>query len=320
MKWLRIVAAVVALALLGLSLLNASWLAPKPPGKLLLVAKRGITQPRKADAPGGCEAEHIVPGEHLFIENTVFALQHATRIGADAFAVDVAPTRDGRIAIFADDNLDCRTNGSGPVTARSFAELQRLDAGYAYTGDGGKTFPLRGRGIGAIPSAEDVLKDVKGAEPIFVFHGRHPKEADMLAAAFGRAGVPLDTQFGVVGHAPSVARMLQLAPGAWGFDAAANRACHAGYATAGWIGQVPDACRGATIAVPLGAGWRLWGWPNRFLARMRDADARVLVVAREGEGVPIGLTAPRQLAQVPRDYRGHLWVDDMWSVGRALQR
>ena len=43
------------------------------------------------------------------------------------------------------------------------------------------------------------------------------------------------------------------------------------YLALGWTGHVPAACRGATIFVPINLRWAYWGWPNRFLARMRDA-------------------------------------------------
>jgi glycerophosphoryl diester phosphodiesterase len=44
-------------------------------------------------------------------------------------------------------NLDCATNGRGSINSMNFAELALLDAGYGYTFDNGKTFPLRGKGF-----------------------------------------------------------------------------------------------------------------------------------------------------------------------------
>ena len=35
--------------------------------------------------------------------------------------------------------------------------MQTLDIGYGYTHDGGKTYPFRGLGVGAMPSLTEVL-------------------------------------------------------------------------------------------------------------------------------------------------------------------
>ena len=61
---------------------------------------------------------------------------------------------------FHDWTVDCRTQGHGSVRKLSLAELKKLDAGYGYTPDGGKTHPLRGKGIGGIPTVEEVLREV----------------------------------------------------------------------------------------------------------------------------------------------------------------
>ena len=81
----------------------------------------------------------------------------ASRMGGDLIEMDVAPTADGRIAIFHDWTFDCKTDGHGDVRARTLAELQALDVGYGYTADGGKSFPLRGLGKDRIPSLEEAL-------------------------------------------------------------------------------------------------------------------------------------------------------------------
>ncbi len=65
--------------------------------------------------------------------------------GADIVEFDVHPTTDGHFAVFHDWTLDCRTDGKGVTREHTLAELKKLDAGYGYTADGGKTYPLRGK-------------------------------------------------------------------------------------------------------------------------------------------------------------------------------
>lgn len=316
----RIALIVLAVAAVALSLFNASWLAPAPRGKLQIIAHRGVAQPFDRAAEAGCTATGIRAPEHNYIENTIFSMQRALALGADVLAVEVQPTADGQMVVFGDATLDCRTDGAGPVATQTLAELKALDAGHGYTADRGATFPLRGRGVGAIPTVEEVLRGLPTASFIFLLGGSDPRQADMLIAAFQRAGMAVDERHGFAGDPAVTARVKQLAPDAWTFDPRALGNCLGDYTGMGWAGVVPPSCRGTTIGVPLEGQWRIWGWPKRFLARIAGADSKVIMAASHGEGGIIGIERPDQLAEVPRAYRGYLWVEDMYTVGRSLQR
>lgn len=316
-KW-KIAALVVAVAAMALSLLNASWIAPKPKGPFVLVADRGLVQPSDA-GPGACSAR-IRPSENAYVENSLSSLRRATSLGARAVAIDVQRTRDGHLVVFSDETLECRTNGSGPVGGQTLAQLKALDAGYRYTADG-RAFPLRGRGIGAIPTVEEVLRELPQTPLIVSFKGSDPAAADALVAAFQSAGVAIAPSYGFRGDAAVTGRLRQLVPGAWIIDAGASQACFGDYLTLGWAGIVPASCRDTTIVVPLDRRWILWGWPYRFLDRMAGAGSQVILVGGVGEGGAItGIDRLDQIPQVPRHYRGHLLVGDMHGVGAAIRR
>jgi glycerophosphoryl diester phosphodiesterase len=145
------VLAVVLLILVSLSLLNTSWLAPKPEGKPKLIAHRGVYHlydKRAAVGRDTCTARFIRPPDHEVFENSIASIQMAAGLGGDLVEVDVAPTKDGRMVLFHDWTVDCRTNGKGNTRDLTLAELKVLDIGHGYTADGGKTFPLRGKGEG----------------------------------------------------------------------------------------------------------------------------------------------------------------------------
>src|SRR3712207_6505284 len=104
----RILLALIAAAAVGLSLMNASWIAPAPPGQLTIVAHRGTAQQVATGAPAGeCPARHIRPISHTYIENTLFSMQGAVAYGARGFALDVQPSADGHAVIFRDPTLEC---------------------------------------------------------------------------------------------------------------------------------------------------------------------------------------------------------------------
>ena len=65
-------------------------------------------------------------------ENTLPAFEAALRSGAEVLELDLQLTSDGHAVLFHDDVLDRTTDGSGPITDRTLAELQALDAGTWY--------------------------------------------------------------------------------------------------------------------------------------------------------------------------------------------
>lgn len=90
-------------------------------------------------------------------ENTLPAFERALEQGARIVETDVHPSADGVAVIFHDHELDRTTDGSGPVSARTLDALRRLDAGYHFSPDGGRTFPTRGARIG-IPTLEEAFE------------------------------------------------------------------------------------------------------------------------------------------------------------------
>lgn len=90
-------------------------------------------------------------------ENTLAAFLDAdARWRADMIELDVHATADHHCVVIHDPTVDRTTNGSGVVAAMTLAEIQSLDAGYHFTSDGGRTYPLRGEGL-RVPTIEEVF-------------------------------------------------------------------------------------------------------------------------------------------------------------------
>ncbi|WP_225412111.1 glycerophosphodiester phosphodiesterase [Stigmatella hybrida] len=101
-------------------------------------------------------------GALLAPENTLCAFQMAVeRYRTQMLELDVHLTRDGEVVVAHDATLERCTDGSGPLAACSLAELQRLDAGFRFTPDGGRTFSFRRQGI-RIPTLREVLRAFPG--------------------------------------------------------------------------------------------------------------------------------------------------------------
>ncbi len=155
---------------------------PTPPvlaGAPLLVAHRG--------------------GSGLAPENTLAAFRSARDDwAADMIELDIHLTADGHVVVIHDPNVDRTTDGTGPVAAKTLAELRALDAGYRFTPDDGASFPFRGRGV-RIPTLEEVLEalpamrftvEVKAGavqRPFFELARRLGAVERIVAAGFGAA-------------------------------------------------------------------------------------------------------------------------------------
>ncbi len=62
-------------------------------------------------------------------ECTLAAIRRAIEVGATAVEIDVRTSKDGELYILHDRALDRTTNGQGPASELTLAELQQLDAG-----------------------------------------------------------------------------------------------------------------------------------------------------------------------------------------------
>lgn len=320
-RW-RIALAIIGVGAVALWANNSSLFAPAPQGRPMILAHRGIAQQFDRTDVGRdtCTATRMRPSGHSFIENTLPSMREAARLGADMIEIDVAPASDGEIALFHDWTLECRTDGEGPVRARTMAELKRLDVGYGYTADGGRTYPLRGTGVGQIPTLGEALAAFPRQPFLINFKSKDASEADAVAAVFARAGVPIDSRYAFYGRGGAVARMRRLVPRSWVFDLGEAKACSIAYFTWGWSGRVPEVCRGGTIAVPIGYRRLVWGWPDRFLQRMKAAQVRVVIFGDGGiKGAVAGLASREELDAVPDGFDGVLWVEDLHALAPHLR-
>ncbi len=111
-------------------------------------------------------------------ENTLAALRHGLALGADIVELDVQLTADGHVVVFHDEQLDRTTDGHGPLSAHSLAQLKRLDAG--------SWFSPRFAGE-PIPTLEEVLVWAQDAGiPLFIelkYHGRTDPALDTTVVA-----------------------------------------------------------------------------------------------------------------------------------------
>ncbi|WP_406447908.1 glycerophosphodiester phosphodiesterase family protein [Streptomyces sp. NBC_00876] len=126
-------------------------------------------------------------------ENTLRSFVHAEQAGMDLIELDLHLSKDGALAVMHDAEVDRTTDGKGPISEKTLAELRELDAGQGER----------------VPVFEEVLDAV-----------RSPLQAEIkdVAAARTLAGVMrerdlVDRVEVISFHDEAIAEIAQLVPG-----------------------------------------------------------------------------------------------------------
>lgn len=91
-------------------------------------------------------------------ENSLFAFQKALEKGkADILETDVYSSLEGEAVLIHNDTLFETTNETGYVWDTPLESLKKLDVGFYFTLDQGKSYPYRGKGL-SIPTLEELFK------------------------------------------------------------------------------------------------------------------------------------------------------------------
>ncbi|WP_409273879.1 glycerophosphodiester phosphodiesterase family protein [Neobacillus sp. SCS-31] len=312
----------IFLAILALFIFvnNTSIFSSNKIGKTKLLAHRGVAQ--TFDMTGitneTCTAERIYPPEHGYLENTIPSMEAAFKNGANVVELDIHPTKDGKFAVFHDWELSCRTDGAGVTRDFTMEELKKLDIGYGYTADGGKTFPFRGKGIGLMPSLDEVLKQFPDKDLLIHIKSSDPEEGKMLAEYFRSFSEGMLGQLTVYGGDEPIASLKEELPDLRVMSKATMKSCLLPYMAVGWAGYVPKTCERTQVHIPEKIAPWLWGWPGKFVDRMEDAGTRVVLVAGDG-GFSEGFDTQEDTERVPESFQGWIWTNRVDTVTKFLK-
>jgi len=303
---------------------NTSLFAPDLAGHgPKFIAHRGVHQnfERKGLTNETCTAARMLAGDHSYLENTIASMSAAFAAGASVVELDIHLTRDGQLAVFHDWTLGCRTDGTGETRDASMEELRRLDVGYGYTSDQGKTYPFRGHGVGLLPSLEDVFRSHPNNAFLIDIKSNDPGVGKALASFLQTHPRRLQQVWGVYGGHRPVATLSAVHPELRVFTKRTTTGCLKAYASIGWLGIVPSDCHGQTVYVPINFAPWLWGWPNRFMQRMEDAGATVVVIGPHhfGNTGSRGLDTIKQFRNVPLGFSGFVQTDRIEVIGPVAE-
>lgn len=247
----------------------------------LILSHRGVHQTFSFEGLKNdtCTAQRIDPPRHAFLENTTPSIAAAFAAGADIVEFDVHPTADERMIVFHDWTLDCRTNGKGVTHKQTLAYLKSLDLGHGYTHDGGRTYPLRGRGVGMMPTIEEVLNAFPDRQLLIDQKDHYRHTIRILAATLNKLPPARREQLfywndqrdfdALRSQTTGIRKLLPSSP--------EMKACAKAYVLRAGLGPLPRQCAQG-IMLPARYLNRVPGWPGLVLQKARAAGVPVYVV------------------------------------------
>jgi glycerophosphoryl diester phosphodiesterase len=225
------------------------------------------------DRVTGCEAQHILPPSHDYIENTLRSIGAAFESGATIVEIDIRKTSDNNLVVFHDFALECRTDGRGLIADHIVDYLKTIDIGYGYTPDEGETYPYRGKGGGLMPTLDEVLT----AFPDRTFLIDH-KDGDIESSiilmkilsgySLERRGRiyywgPPETLDIIQEQYPEIRRFFVLR---W----QAKKYLLPFVLSFGII-KIPAEFEDLVLGIPAGYTKYIWGWPYRFIDKIHSS-------------------------------------------------
>jgi glycerophosphoryl diester phosphodiesterase len=310
---------------LAVILFNASWFeAPHGDGRIKLIAHRGVHQtfPKEGVENDTCTASRIHPPTHSFIENTLPSMEAAFAAGADVVELDVHLTPDKQFAVMHDWTVDCRTEGEGVTEELEMTYLKTLDVGHGYTADGGKTYPLRGTGVGMMPTLPEVLARFPDRQFLINFKSNRAEEGEALSDLIAGRPEWRDAIWASYGGGPPTERSIELIDGLRGYTGRSMMKCVIDYEITGWTGIVPKSCRNTIVLVPSNFAWAVWGWPHKFTRRIEEAGSTVILLGpfERGDIGTRGIDSLEELKAVPAKFAGYVWTNRIELIGPELER
>jgi hypothetical protein len=259
---------------------QASWLADKPVGKPKLIADHAADPVRDA---AGCVASANSGYGGAAVGPDIAALQVAAGIGADAIRVTTQMTNSALNVAPQFESACAADNARAPASIKDAVA--------------GLTKP-------------ELFWQVQGAPA-----------AKQLVASLPTPSIDVTGQNILIGDAAAVDFIESLQPAHAAFSIAGARKCASDYHVSGMWGSVPESCKNGTMLLTLDdIGYSLWGWPNRFLARMKAANVRLIIAEDVVDGQIKGLTDVSQYGDIANSYNGYIWVDNIEELGPALRR
>lgn len=255
-----------------------------------------------------CTASRIYPPTHELFENTIPSMHAAFNAGADWVELDVYLTSDEHFVVFHDWTLDCRTNGKGVTRKHTLEYLKSLDIGFGYTADNGASFPLRGKGIGLMPTLTEVLAEFPEKAFLINMKSGDLNEARSLASFLNKLSAERKEKLMVYGGKEVMLEHVATESGVMVWPARSTiMQCYETLIAS--EGTSLGACAGRIFGGPLVMAEKIPGWPQAFIDSVNASGGMFYVM---------DINSPEDWQKLGPNFKGGIWTDSIEIVGPLI--
>ena len=93
---------------------------------------------------------------------------------------------------------------------------------------------------------------------------------------------------------------------------ASLKSCLKHYILLGWTSYIPDVCKNNILVIPSNIAPFIWGWPTKFLTRMKQVNTQVYLMDPYTSGSRLkGISTSVAKKLINSGYKGGIWTDDI---------
>ena len=156
-----------------------------------------------------------------------------------------------------------------------------------------------------MPSLEEVLDYFPLKGLMINLKSNDRREAARLGDLLIARGPQEVSRLLILGGPDAVDAIQKTHPTVRAFSRKTVKRCLRDYMIVGWTGYVPNTCRNTATGMYVNFAWALWGWPHRFVARMRSVDTMVILThPYQTVSIHDQPETPDYAKMIPRRYGG----------------
>ncbi|WP_019498892.1 hypothetical protein [Pseudanabaena sp. PCC 6802] len=172
--------------------------------------------------------------------------------------------------------------------------LKKLDIGYGYTADGGKTYPFRGKAIALMPTFDEVMQSFPNRKLLVDQKDAFERTIRLLANSLKKYPVQQRQNIYLFSGDEQYALLKQEIPEIQKIFPTRKEAkeCVNQYVKMVFSGNISSSCGRYAIGIPVSYLKYAPGWPGLFLTQARWANLKVYVIDVDTTDREYGIQAP----------------------------
>jgi glycerophosphoryl diester phosphodiesterase len=171
-----------------------------------------------------------------------------------------------------------------------------------------------------MPTLKEVLTEFPDIQFLINIKSKSKQEAELLTRYLKASDNVKRKRLYVYGSGEGIEHFAELNKDLITLSKQKAKSCIKSYVLFGWSGHIPKTCHNSLVPVPENYQWLIWGWPNRFEARMKSVGSRSVLVGTHRDGkANSGIDSTDSFKRIPSGYEGIVLTNRIDLISRELE-